>query len=129
MPLLYYFCTLSQYHLFPCFSFHSDPEAAVPFAEALYGNYEFVSAVYNSLSNNGILVMQLGEAPEFGSPDENNSLFKNRAATTKLMEDLGFGSIHTYEEVSRQHSGVTDCLSIHSNLIFSLTEMVVSLWV
>lgn len=61
-----------------------------------------MQAFYNSLSDDGILVMQLGEAPQFDSPDETYSKYKNRAATTKLLEDLGFESIHTYEEVSRR---------------------------
>jgi hypothetical protein len=58
-------------------------------------------AFFGSLSDDGILTMQLGEAPEYNSPDETYSRYKNRVATTKLLEDLGFGSIHTYEEVSR----------------------------
>lgn len=77
----------------------SDPESDVPFARALYGNDRFMRAFYNSLSEDGILVMQLGEAPTFDSPDETHSKFRNRAATISLLEDLGFGSIHEYDEV------------------------------
>lgn len=78
----------------------SDPESEVPFAQALYGNDKFMRAFFNSLSDDGILVMQLGEAPKPGSPDETYSKFKNRATTTKLLASLGFESIHAYEEVS-----------------------------
>lgn len=82
------------------YSKHSDPESEVPFAQALYGNDKFMRAFFNSLSDDGILVMQLGEAPESRSPDETYSKFKNRATTTKLLANLGFESIHAYEEVS-----------------------------
>jgi spermidine synthase len=77
----------------------SDPESEVPIAQALYGNDEFMRAFYNSLSDDGILVMQLGEAPKFNSPDETYSKFRNRASTTSFLEKLGFESIHVYEEV------------------------------
>jgi spermidine synthase len=78
----------------------SDPESEVPFAKALYSDDTFMRAFYNSLSDDGILVMQLGEAPASHSPDETYSKFKNRAATTRFLEKLGFKSIHTYDEVS-----------------------------
>lgn len=58
-------------------------------------------AFFDALSDDGILVMQLGEAPPFDSPDETNTRFRNRPATTRLLEDTGFQSIHAYEEVSR----------------------------
>lgn len=57
-------------------------------------------ALFDSLSDDGILLMQLGEAPWSVAPDETHSLFQNRAATTRLLEDVGFKSIHTYQEVS-----------------------------
>jgi spermidine synthase len=59
-----------------------------------------MKAFYNSLSDDGILVMQLGESPEWFSPDETHSTNKNRAAATRLLESVGFESIHAYEEVS-----------------------------
>jgi len=101
--LLYHFC----YH---CLTdetcSRSDPESEVPFAQALYGNDKFMRAFFNSLSDDGILVMQLGEAPKALSPDETHSKFKNRATTTKLLAKLGFESIHAYEEVSACESFV-----------------------
>jgi hypothetical protein len=88
-----------------CFILHttvlsSDPEAEVPFAQALYGDDKFMRAFFNSLSDDGILIMQLGEAPTYGAPDETYSKFKNRASTTTLLATLGFQSIHMYGEVS-----------------------------
>lgn len=85
---------------FCCIASLSDPEEEAPIAKALYGNDEFMRAFYNSLSEDGILVMQLGEAPKFTSPDETYSKFRNRAKTLTFLENLGFESIHEYEEVS-----------------------------
>jgi spermidine synthase len=86
----------------------SDPESEIPFAQALYGNDTVMKTFYNSLSDDGILVMQLGKAPEWFNPDETHSKYKNRAATTSLLERVGFESIHVYEEVS------AFCLSVHA---------------
>ena len=57
-------------------------------------------AFFDSLSDDGILIMQLGQAPKEYAPDEMLSRYKNRATTTKLLAKLGFESIHAYEEVS-----------------------------
>ena len=78
----------------------SDPESEVPFAQALYSSDSFMRAFFNSLSDDGILVMQLGQAPEPWYPDETHSKYKNRALTTSFLEGLGFDSIHAYEDVS-----------------------------
>jgi hypothetical protein len=78
----------------------SDPESNVPFAEVLYGNDAVMQSLYDSLSANGILVMQLGESATLASPDEMNTGAKNRAKTTDLLTRVGFESIHAYEEVS-----------------------------
>jgi hypothetical protein len=67
-----------------------------------------MKAFYNALSEDGILVMQLGKAPDEFDPDEAHTKFKNRAATTSLLERVGFESIHVYEEVS------IFCLSFHA---------------
>ena len=87
-----------------------------------------MKAFYNSLSDDGILVMQLGEAPEWFDPDETHSKFKNRAATISLLESVGFESIHAYEEVS------DSCRSFHvrvrtrPHLQCHLFYVIVSLW-
>ena len=87
-------------HFFVHLALCSDPESKVPFTKSLYGDDTFVRALYNSLSDDGILVMQLGEAPTSFSPDETHSTFKNRATLMRFLENVGFQSIHTYEEVS-----------------------------
>ena len=57
-------------------------------------------AIYKSLSDDGVLVMQLGGAPRSYSPDETYSKFRHRADTMRFLEKLGFKSIHAYDEVS-----------------------------
>jgi hypothetical protein len=77
----------------------SDPESEIPFAKALYSNVTFMQSFYDSISDDGILVMQLGEAAKIHNPDETYSKYKNRVAAVDLLEGLGFESIHAYEEV------------------------------
>ena len=79
----------------------SDPESDVPFTKLLYSNDAVMRAFYDSLSEDGILVMQLGESPTPRNAAETHSKAKNRDATTELLERVGFQSIHAYEEVSR----------------------------
>lgn len=79
---------------------YSDPEANVPFAKMLYSNIAVMQSFYDALSDNGVFVMQLGESSNHGDPSETNSFAKNRAATTGLLEEVGFESIHAFEEVS-----------------------------
>jgi len=79
-----------------------DPRDNVEFADALYNNDVFLRALYQALSDDGIIVMQLGEAPGFDSPSEDISVDKNRATIIGLMEYHDFESFHVYEEF---HSG------------------------
>jgi hypothetical protein len=60
-----------------------------------------VKSFYNSLSDNGILVMELGESPDSRDPDEMKSGDKNRVVALNLLESAGFESIHAFEEVSK----------------------------
>jgi spermidine synthase len=85
-----------------------DPESEVPFAEALYDNIAFMKSFYDSLSKSGVLVMQLGQSPNVRDPDETQSKHKNRSKVMRLLEDVGFKSIHTYEE---GHCGFGDAWS------------------
>ena len=59
-----------------------------------------MKSFYNSLSDNGVLVMELGESPDSRDPGEMNSGDKNRVAALNLLERVGFESIHVFEEVS-----------------------------
>jgi spermidine synthase len=81
----------------------SDPKSAIPFAKALYSNETFTKSFYDSLSDDGILVMQLGQAADQRNPDETHSKYKNRVKTVNLLEKVGFRSILAYEEVRDHH--------------------------
>lgn len=63
-----------------------------------------MQSFYNSLSDDGVLVIQLGESPDWRESDETKSGGFNRVAALNLLEKVGFESIHVYEEVSRFHS-------------------------
>jgi hypothetical protein len=100
----------------------SDPESEIPFTKALYGNDAVMKTFYKALSDDGILVMQLGESPNEFNPSEIHSRFKNRAATTSLLERAGFESIHVYEEVSLFCSSVL-CFERQHVLILPLFHL------
>jgi hypothetical protein len=104
-------------YLWPVLHLHSDPESEIPFAKALYSNAKFMQSFYDSLSDDGILVMQLGESAVLEDPDETYSKYKNRVAVVKLLERVGFESIHAYEEVRDQ---CWTCLSPHVFLSYLL---------
>jgi len=130
-PIALSICAQKSDSISPFLCFHSDPEDEIPIAKALYGNDDFMRAFYNSLSDDGILVMQLGEAPRFNSPDETYSKFRNRATTTTFLENLGFNSIHVYEEVGRTVTALSHLLYIHPFSPFAIlntVNMEVPLW-
>jgi len=75
-----------------------DPQDNVPFADVLYNNENFLRTLYNALSKDGIIVLQLGRAPTAKSPAEDFSRDSRRDMLTKSLGKIGFKSIHTYEE-------------------------------
>jgi hypothetical protein len=66
-------------------------------------------AFYNAMPSDGIMIMQLGETPQLFAADETRSKFKNRAATEKLLEEVGFESVHAYEEVRQLDRELVSC--------------------
>jgi hypothetical protein len=58
-----------------------------------------MEAFNNAMPSDGIIIMQLGETPQLFAADETRSKFKNRVVTEKLLEEVGFESVHAYEEV------------------------------
>lgn len=99
------------------FSFsYSDPQDNVEFADALYNNVVFLDSLYSALSEDGIIAMQLGEAPHFSSPSEELSIDKNRVIILDLMEKAGFKSFHVYEEVSLE---INVFISLYHHFQFS----------
>ena len=78
---------------------HRDPQGtSAAFSEILYTSDALWSAMYNSLSDDGVLVVQLGEAPRFYDPPESLTKHSNRAYVTTLLGKVGFESIHIYDE-------------------------------
>jgi len=75
-----------------------DPTDDVPFAKALYDNDTFLRALYSGLSDNGVIVMQLGESPGLTDPAETHSKHYHRGRLTKLCNQVGFKSLNIYDE-------------------------------
>ena len=86
----------------------SDPQDNVPFAEVLYTNDAYLKSLYNALSDDGIIVLQLGVSPTNSDPDEILSLSRRRAYLVGSMERAGFQSLHVYDEMNCDFEG-TDC--------------------
>jgi len=82
-----------------------DPQDDVPFAEVLYSNFMFTEALFNALTDDGILIMQLGVAPFTNDPPDEFSRSHNRAKLINGLQEFGFESIQTYEEA---HCGFGD---------------------
>ena len=75
-----------------------DPEDNVEFAKTLYNNDIFLESMYNALTDDGVLILQLGEAPGLVDAAENLTHNKNRHHVMRIVENLGFESMHVYEE-------------------------------
>lgn len=104
-------------------------ESETAYAEALYSNVTFMQSFFNSLSDDGVLVTQLGESPDTWDPDEMKSGDMNRVAALNLLETVGFESIHAYEEVSHDwsdHFPLEHCLIANEHCSFFFA---VSLWI
>jgi len=79
-----------------------DPNDVPEIAEELYQSDNFIGSLYRSLTEHGILSVQLGETPWFASAPDEVGAFSNRAIMIQKMQQVGFKSIHIYEE---SHSG------------------------
>jgi hypothetical protein len=64
---------------------------------AEYG--DFTSLVAELISENGVFVAQMGEAPSLSWPSAENSVMKNRFDFIKSLPQYGFKSVVDYEEV------------------------------
>jgi spermidine synthase len=76
-----------------------DPEIQKDFVNGLYDHSEFIQAASNSLNDDGILLIQVGQAPLAKDPPEQHSKFKNRLDLTRTLVSYGFEHIQDYEEV------------------------------
>jgi len=75
-----------------------DPQDNVSFAKFLYSNDDFTDALYNALTDEGVLIMQLGEAPWSTSVPDELGKSHMRASLEKDLIRFGFQSLHQYEE-------------------------------
>jgi len=79
-----------------------DPNDSVEFAELLYTSDSYIQSLHDALTDDGILVVQVGESPEVNSPPDETGAFANRSEMMKKLDGIGFKSIHIYEE---SHAG------------------------
>jgi hypothetical protein len=84
------------------FGRESDPQDVVQFAKALYGDSSFLGALYAALSENGILITQVGDAPGRGDAPEHLGDDGNRVVYATSLATIGFKSIVDYSE---DHTG------------------------
>ena len=64
----------------------------------LYNSYDFVETLYNSLSENGVIIFQLGEAPDHASPAAQFTNDSRRENFIHLLVEIGFEALHLYED-------------------------------
>jgi hypothetical protein len=78
-----------------------DPQNAVDFVEALYGDGVFLGALYNGLTDQGILLTQVGGAIDLADPSETipGNYHYQRAVYMQGLIDQGFESIVDYNLV------------------------------
>lgn len=74
-----------------------DPQDKVPFADVLYNDPRFFKTLSNALTDNGIVVLQLGESPNYSSPPEAPSRNSKRDFVMKQLAKL-FHSSHVYTD-------------------------------
>lgn len=65
---------------------------------AEYG--DFVSLISNQISDRGVFVAQVGEAPALHWPTAEKSVIQNRFKFVNSLRESGFTSVVDYEEVS-----------------------------
>ena len=75
-----------------------DPEDKVEFAQGLYKDQTFWRSLYEALSDDGILVMQLGGSPTNAEFGEQFGAYSNRADLFDTIVKVGFSTLHLYEE-------------------------------
>lgn len=82
-----------------------DPMYLVPeFADVLYNDDQFMPSIFNALTDDGVMVIQLGQSPKNYDPDEFMSQFKKRSEVVAKIGDLA-ESMHVFEEA---HCGFLD---------------------
>ncbi|CAB9522935.1 Polyamine aminopropyltransferase [Seminavis robusta] len=76
-----------------------DPEDDVPFTTDLYVDDVFVSSIMKSLSYDGVIMIQIGTAPELLDPKADIGIYQIREKLLNLFEDHpDVAAMHVYEE-------------------------------
>ncbi len=99
-----------------------DPQDNVPFAKILYTDEVFVESLYDALSDDGVMVFQLGGAPYGSDPPDEHTWSARRKDLIKLLEDVGFVDLRIYQDAN---CGFSDAWVF---LIASKSEMSRSQW-
>jgi thermospermine synthase len=79
-----------------------DPNDSVEFAELLYTSDTYIQSLHDALTDDGILVVQVGQSPTVKWPADEMGAFAKRSEMMKKLDEIGFESIHIYEE---SHAG------------------------
>jgi spermidine synthase len=80
-----------------------DPQVQKDFVHALYNGSDFLHSLPNALSENGILVAQVGAEARSSSPAEHLSLNQNRVRFIECLASIGFHAIRDFNDGG--HSG------------------------
>jgi len=64
----------------------------------LVEDMEFLESIYGALNSQGMLAMPLGPSPQSVDPSDRISSKRNRGRIITALEQLGFESLHVYEE-------------------------------
>ncbi|VEU43344.1 unnamed protein product [Pseudo-nitzschia multistriata] len=85
-----------------------DPQNAVDFVEALYGDGAFLNSLYNSLTDTGVLLTQVGESAYIGDISETypDNFNYQRAMYEKGLKNQGFKMVFHYEEPRAGFNGI-----------------------
>jgi spermidine synthase len=67
-----------------------DPNDDIPFAKLLYTNDDYLNSLYSSLTEEGILVVQVGEAPGVDNAADETGEFANRQEMIEMLSGVGF---------------------------------------
>ncbi len=67
-----------------------DPNDDHPFAKVLYTDDGYINSLYSALTDDGILVVQVGEAADIDGGSDENGSFENRSTMIKMLDTIGF---------------------------------------
>ncbi len=67
-----------------------DPNDDHPFAKVLYTDDGYINSLYGALTDDGILVVQVGEAANIDDHADENGSFENRSTMIKMLDTIGF---------------------------------------